>query len=74
MSDKGNSGVSCISRLPGQGIRCDCFEKSGRGPKIFRKERDRSGEFEKKIDAVAENFKKSPGPGLRIPENLRIGC
>jgi hypothetical protein len=50
------------------------LKSPGRGPKIIRKDRDRSGEFEKKIDAVAENFKKSSGPGLRIPENPQIGC
>jgi hypothetical protein len=43
-------------------------------PKITRKDRDRSGEFEKKIASLAENFKKSSGHELMIPENLRIDC
>ena len=70
----GIQGCAAFLTFPGPGVCCDCLENSGRGPKIIRNVRDRSGEFEKKIDAAAENFKKSPGHELRIPENLRIGC
>jgi len=41
--------------------------------KDYQKCPERSGYFEKKFNAVAENFKKSPGHELKIPENLRIG-
>jgi len=42
--------------------------------KIIRKDRNRSGEFTKKIESRAEDFKKTPGHELMIPENLRIDC
>jgi len=51
------------------------FQKSlTQQPELSKKVRLASWQFQKKIASAIEDYKKTSGPLLRIPEKERLGC